>query len=53
MPIAFTICSNNYLAKARIAAETFLAKHNDYSFSIFLVDQFVPEIDYNNIPGHR
>ncbi len=53
MPAAFTICSNNYLAKASIAAETFMAKHNDYSFSIFLVDEFAPEIDYNIITAAK
>lgn len=49
MPIAFTICSNNYLAKARITAETFLDKHPAYGFFIFLVDKFIPAIDYENI----
>ncbi len=51
MLIAFTICSNNYLAKAQIAAETFKARHSDYSFFIFLVDKFIPEIDYTAIPN--
>lgn len=49
--VAFTICSNNYLAKARIVAETFLAEHDSYGFFIFLVDQFIAEIDYKIIPG--
>ncbi|MEO6734259.1 MAG: hypothetical protein ABIN01_23765 [Ferruginibacter sp.] len=47
MPIAFSICSNNYLAKARVTSETFLLKHPDYQFFIFLVDTFVSEIDYH------
>ncbi len=50
MPIAFTICSNNYLAKARITAETFREQHNHYCFFIFLVDEFISEIDYKSIP---
>lgn len=50
MPVAFTICSNNYMAKAWIVAKTFLNKHADYSFFIFLVDEFVSEIDYKSIP---
>lgn len=51
MLIAFTICSNNYLAKARIAAETFLDKHTSYRFFIFLVDKFLSEINYEGIPN--
>lgn len=47
MPVAFTICSNNYLAKARVTTETFLLKHPDYQCFIFLVDTFVSEIDYH------
>lgn len=49
MRVAFTICSNNYLAKAQIAAETFTARHSYYRFFIFLVDKFIPEIDYKAI----
>jgi hypothetical protein len=46
MPIAFTICSNNYLAKARVTAETFIGQHPGYRFFIFLVDTFITDIDY-------
>lgn len=49
--IAFTICSNNYLAKARIVAKTFLGKHPGYCFFIFLVDELHAEIDYKSTPG--
>ena len=48
MPIAFTICSNNYLAKAKVAADTFMAIHPHFEFYIFLVDEFNKEIDYNS-----
>ncbi|MEJ6981966.1 hypothetical protein WG906_15970 [Pedobacter sp. P351] len=51
MPAAFTICSNNYLAKARVAAETFLASNAGYEFYIFLVDECISEIDYDFIKG--
>lgn len=46
MNIAFTICSNNYLAKAKIVADTFLSFHIDYKFSIFLVDRLDNQLDY-------
>jgi hypothetical protein len=48
MKAAFTICSNNYLAKALVTAETFKAKHPDYLFFIFLVDMFIAEVSYEN-----
>lgn len=51
LPIAFTICSNNYLAKARVTAETFTAHHPDYNFIVFLVDEFKPDVDYKAIPN--
>lgn len=51
MKIAFTICSNNYLARAKVTAETFISKHPDYIFFVFLVDVFISEIDYDLIPN--
>ena len=47
MKIAFTICSNNYLARAKVTAESFLKHHADYDFKIFLVDEFSEAIDYS------
>jgi hypothetical protein len=41
MKTAFTICSNNYLAKAKVVADTFSQNHPEYNFCIFLVDQFI------------
>lgn len=47
MKIAFTICSNNYLAQAKTLGDS-LIKHNpDYKFVIFLVDTLSGEIDYD------
>lgn len=51
MKIAFTICSNNYLARAKVTAETFTSKHPNYKFFVFLVDTFISEIDYDFIPN--
>ena len=48
MNIAFTICSNNYLAKAKVVADTFIAHHNEYEFYIFLVDKLNSEVDYQD-----
>lgn len=39
MEIAFTICSNNYLAQAVSLAESFLMFHPNYFFKIALVDK--------------
>ncbi len=52
--IAFTICSNNYLAKAKVVSDTFLQHHTGYSFFIFVVDKMnealpVKELNITNI----
>lgn len=47
MIIGFTICSNNYLAQAKIVADSFLKYHRDADFQIFLVDHLSSIIDYN------
>jgi hypothetical protein len=47
MNIAFTICSNNYLAHAKTLGDSFLAFHPDAKFIIGLVDQYHPELDYD------
>lgn len=46
--IAFTICSNNYLAQANILKESFLQFNPDFIFYICLTDQLSKEIDYKN-----
>lgn len=45
--IAFTICSNNYLAQAKTLADS-LTEHNpEYKFIIGLVDELSDDIDYD------
>src|SRR5687768_2186400 len=39
MKLAFTICSNNYLAHGFTVAESFLKHHPDFNFVIGLVDR--------------
>jgi hypothetical protein len=43
---AFSLCSNNYLAKALVAAESFLVHHPDYHFTLILVDRFSTQVNY-------
>ena len=47
MNIAFTICSNNYLAHAKTLGESFLEYHPDFKFIIGLVDRYNPNYDYS------
>lgn len=44
--IAFTICSNNYLPKARMLGESLLQHNPEVRFIIGLVDQLDSSIDY-------
>ncbi len=53
MKIAFTLCSNNYLAQAKTLGDS-LIKHNpDYKFIIGLIDSLSPEINYSSGIGHE
>ena len=47
MNIAFTICSNNYLAHAKTLGDSFLIHHPDVKFIIGLVDRFDKSFDYD------
>lgn len=47
MEIAFTICSNNYLAQAKTLGDSFLKYHPGWKFIIGLVDEFDPSFDYD------
>lgn len=47
MKIAFTICSNNYLAQARILCDSLLGHNPEYKMIIGLCDKKIPEIDYD------
>ena len=52
MKIAFTLCSNNYLAQAKTLGDS-LIKHNpDYKFIIGLVDNYSTDIDYSFFSPH-
>ncbi|SFZ92964.1 hypothetical protein SAMN05428642_1021102 [Flaviramulus basaltis] len=46
MKIAFTICSNNYLAHAKTLGDSFLEHHPDTKFFIGLVDKFDESFNY-------
>lgn len=49
MNIVFTICSNNYLARAKVVSDTFLKHNPGYTFFIFLVDKLNEKLDYSII----
>lgn len=46
MNIAFTICSNNYLAQAKTLGDSFLEHHPEWKFIIGLCDEFDLSFDY-------
>ncbi|APA00853.1 hypothetical protein [Flavobacterium commune] len=46
MKIAFTICSNNYLAQAKTLGDSFLEYHPEAKFIIGLVDKLDASFDY-------
>ena len=52
MKIAFTICSNNYLAQAKTLGDSISKANNDYSFYIGLTDQLNTELDYDKEIGY-
>lgn len=47
MKIAFTICSNNYLAYAKVLGNSLKIHEPDLQFFIFLCDEKKPEINYS------
>jgi hypothetical protein len=47
MTIAFTICSNNYLAHAKTLGDSYLKHHPDHRFIIGLVDTLHESFDYS------
>jgi len=47
MKLAFTLCSNNYLAQAKTLGDSLLKFNPDYKFVIGLVDKFSPQINYS------
>jgi len=53
MNFAFTICSNNYLAKAKVVADTFIVHHPNYKFLFFLVDTLDDNLDYSGLENYQ
>nr|WP_315152643.1 hypothetical protein [uncultured Flavobacterium sp.] len=49
MEIAFTICSNNYLAMAKTLGDSFLKYHPNWKFIIGLVDEYDNSFDYSSL----
>ncbi len=47
MTVAFTICSNNYLAHAKTLGDSFLQYHPEAKFVIGLVDKISEEFDFS------
>jgi lipopolysaccharide biosynthesis glycosyltransferase len=47
MNLAFTICSNNYLAQAKTLGDSLLKHNPGHKFIIVLVDRKTPQIDYS------
>lgn len=47
MKLAFTICSNNYLAQAKILGDSLFDKNPDYRFIIGLCDELSEDVDYS------
>lgn len=45
--LAFTICSNNYLAQAKTLGDSLFYRNPDYKFIIGLCDELSDEIDYS------
>ncbi|MEG6548838.1 hypothetical protein V6C53_01200 [Desulfocurvibacter africanus] len=53
MKVAFTICSNNYLAQAKTMCDSLLSHNGDYVTVICLCDTFHPKIDYSSFAPHK
>jgi hypothetical protein len=48
MKVAFTICSNNYLAQAKTLGDSLMKFNPEYRFIIGLVDRFSQQINYQS-----
>jgi len=51
--IAFTLCSNNYLAQAKTLGDSLIRHNLDIKFIIGLVDKLDPTIDYSFFKPHE
>lgn len=47
----FTICSNNYLAQAKVMVDSFLTFNPNYRAFVVICDELRPEIDYSDVGG--
>ncbi len=52
MRIAFTLCSNNYLAQAKTLGDSLIEHNPDYEFVIGLVDRKRDDVDYDFFRPH-
>ena len=52
MKLAFTICSNNYLAQAKTLGDSLIAHDVDYKLVIVLVDRLSRDVDYEFFSPH-
>jgi len=52
MKIAFTLCSNNYLAQAKTLGDSLIQFNPDFTFIIGLVDRLNEDIDYSFFNPH-
>lgn len=53
MKIVFTVCSNNYLAKAKVLADSVMRHSPDYRFIFGLCDKKSEQIDYASFAPHE
>lgn len=51
--LAFTLCSNNYLAQAKTLGDSLVLHNPDYEFIIGLVDKKNSDIDYSFFHPHK
>jgi lipopolysaccharide biosynthesis glycosyltransferase len=49
MTIAFTTCTNNYLAQAKTLADSILKHNRDVTFIYFIIDKPHSDIDYDSL----
>ena len=53
MKIAFTLCSNNYLAQAKTLGDSLIKYNPGYKFIIGLIDKLTSEINYTSDIGYE
>jgi hypothetical protein len=53
MTLCFTLCSNNYLAQAKVLGDSLVRHNPNYGFVIVLVDKKSNQIDYDFFRPHQ